>query len=789
MRGIGGGGAMSGLSISHWDDNVWFVGTDMGTLFRSQDGGQVWYPVSHYEARFTSRLNVAGPVGFTSNPDIILFSSCPETLSTYSSCVALRSEDSGLTWSAVRITDGEGLTSDGKPKLDYIPKQWVGSMILNSRYMLVTTIGGGIYRSTDDGETWSKVPIPDSHAEPSVGLYLDESISPAIIYSGTEHGIYLWQDGAEESARQILSVDASTSAKLMSFTGSRSALSGRLTLTYVDSDEAACSGNSDKDCGYVTVYSKIITPEDALLTEYVFITSLHHAYRVVSSPEDAESFYATGARSWPSARGTAVWLSNWNEAELGFERNLVFLQSDVDNSYAKWEKMDYSGVGVDVGYWDSGYYTFAVNAKNSAQAGGSGNFFLHVTRNKGEWWESPFTEHADSCNTDGGRSKGERWRSTGLEMTSVRWLRFNPYNTDMGYASVADIRLLRTLDGGETFLVGGNELPSNINTLYDFAFAGPHTVFAVGGNFHDWPHEWYKNVIRGAGGVFVSFDSGETWRRLGKEASRNCNILFVDTDCNLGDDMVRQTLSITYDNILDNGTLYIGTQSSGVARLKGLESIIHDGSYEELDSLEWEWINEGLGNPSALIIPELKIRGGNLYCLLTNNAPDFTAYDRVGIYKWDGNKWVHHTINVTHPPDVGDQSKLLAYPTSFEIDNNDNMWLVDIETDGNYLASGVWKSIDSGSNWVRLKQFTFAYQVTSIGDRIYVSGGRSISRWGHAGWGDGGMFHSSDGGDTWIKNENIPLLGNGNSVVQDPKDENFVFYTFFGGGLLHGPRP
>ena len=63
VRGVGGGGAMSGLSISPWD-NLWFVGTDMGTLFRSTDAGQLWYPVSHYEAKFVSTKKLVFPSGY-----------------------------------------------------------------------------------------------------------------------------------------------------------------------------------------------------------------------------------------------------------------------------------------------------------------------------------------------------------------------------------------------------------------------------------------------------------------------------------------------------------------------------------------------------------------------------------------------------------------------------------------------------------------------------------------------------------------------------------------------------
>ena len=43
-RGVGGGGATSALSFSPYTD-LWFVGTDMGTLFRSVDRGQSWWPV------------------------------------------------------------------------------------------------------------------------------------------------------------------------------------------------------------------------------------------------------------------------------------------------------------------------------------------------------------------------------------------------------------------------------------------------------------------------------------------------------------------------------------------------------------------------------------------------------------------------------------------------------------------------------------------------------------------------------------------------------------------------
>ena len=60
----------------------------------------------------------------------------------------------------------------------------------------------------------------------------------------------------------------------------------------------------------------------------------------------------------------------------------------------------------------------------------------------------------------------------------------------MAYASVADIRMLRSDDGGNSFEITGGDNTDplfRLNTVYDYDFAGIHTVFAVGGNFHDWP--------------------------------------------------------------------------------------------------------------------------------------------------------------------------------------------------------------------------------------------------------------------------------------------------------------
>lgn len=281
------------------------------------------------------------------------------------------------------------------------------------------------------------------------------------------------------------------------------------------------------------------------------------------------------------------------------------------------------------------------------------------------------------------------------------------------------------------------------------------------------------------------------WHRVGSEESINCDDRFIDVDCSLGDDMRRQILSVFWDESIGGGSLFVGTQSAGVARLQGLNYIMATGTIEQMQDLRWEWINTGLGSETGRIIPEIKKRNGSLYCLLTGNAPYYNNTDDVGIYEFDhlNSSWRHKRGIINRHSSIDESYYLWAYATSFDIDQSRNLWLADIEANGNYLASGIWKSTDDGDTWDRMQQFTFPYHITAVGDRIYASGGRSISHIGNAGWGDGGAFHSDDNGTTWTKNEVLPLLSNLNSVVVDPADGTKVFYTFFGGGLLRGPKP
>ena len=92
QRGVGGGGAMSGFSMSPYSD-LWFVGTDMGHIYRSTDRGVSWRAVDHFQARFSSDLPNASYLGF--NPDVNI------VFHAFEGCTPKRSTDAGLTWNSI----------------------------------------------------------------------------------------------------------------------------------------------------------------------------------------------------------------------------------------------------------------------------------------------------------------------------------------------------------------------------------------------------------------------------------------------------------------------------------------------------------------------------------------------------------------------------------------------------------------------------------------------------------------------------------------------------------------
>lgn len=731
--GVGGGGAMSGVSISPYA-NLWFVGTDMGTLFRSTDFGASWTPVSHFQAVFSSDLTKAQSVGFSSDGVTVFFASGGSN--------PKRSIDGGVTFSSITM----GLLAG-----EFI-KYWTPDSSASSTIYAGTN--KGLLVTNDKGLSWSRM---TSVAEEAIGTFINQSSPTKRIYHSTKTKIYY----SDNYGMSFTPYYAPTGINIRQFAGGAD-ISGT-TLSFGDNDGAnACSwaytylndwgqgsvDNTVNNCGYVWVS----------INGGAFVKKPQSVGDHLKMAEnDSTTIYSTGSTKWLRGYGTKVFVSH--DKGLSFDLKLHQYNFDVI-PYAPWASslLEYSAVALDVGWDDTGYESFAINQRNSKMIAGTGYYFIHSSVNAGENWLSPMTKLSGT----GGLTKGQTWKSRGLEVTTVYKVKFHPTNSSLLYAAMADIGGMVSEDHGNSFRI----TRSQYNSIYDYAF-DPNDdtiVYSAQGSLHDFPNEWHANAVSANGGIFKSLDRGRSWKRLTP----------IDTNYN------RQFLSVGYDAL--HGVIYGGTQESGVVRSTD-------------NGASWEYINAGM--PSGVkIIPQIEVdpNNGNIYALLTGDAPTFSNQSVTGIYLLDiakgATSWRLLRESVVYPSDAGAGSAVWYYPTAFAIDfrNPSVLWLVDYENHGNWLMSGAWKSTDGGGRWTRMKQITHPTDIKIDpidNNKIYVASYYQLD----GQWGSGGQLSSKDGGNTWTKNLTPTMQMNARGVTPDPVDTSKIFYSYFGGGILHGNNP
>ena len=372
-RGIGGGGAMSGFSISPYS-SLWFVGTDMGTLFRSINRGLSWIPVNHFQTTYSSDLDSAVGIGFSPDTDIVFHAPAGRT--------PMRSEDAGVTWSritAFALASGEKI------------KYWrANSYDANYMYAGTTT---GLWQSRDAGVTWAKLSGISGEAR---GTYIDYHTDGHIIYHATPTGIWKSVNQGSSFSRVYL---PSGSTQIRAFTAGRD--ENKITFAFIDNNGAnACSSVAGfandwgatsmnahyAHCGYVWIGNEAMS-----FTR----TNKEGGDYIKMAENNSNIIVVTGSTEWIRQYGTKVWKST----DAGASWTLKLNQYNYDvTPYAPWgqDKLEYSAAALDIGWDDSGYESFDMHLRSPATMGGTGYYFLHTSKNGGDFWNAPFTKYADT---------------------------------------------------------------------------------------------------------------------------------------------------------------------------------------------------------------------------------------------------------------------------------------------------------------------------------------------------------------------------------------------------------
>jgi photosystem II stability/assembly factor-like uncharacterized protein len=127
----------------------------------------------------------------------------------------LKTTNNGTTWSP--LFDKEAVASTGSVAVSQNnPKiVWVGTGEGNSRNS--SSWGNGVYKSTDGGDTWANVGLPDSHDIPKISLDpKDDNVAYASVLGhlwgpNKERGVYKTADGGKTWS-QVLAIDENTGA-------------------------------------------------------------------------------------------------------------------------------------------------------------------------------------------------------------------------------------------------------------------------------------------------------------------------------------------------------------------------------------------------------------------------------------------------------------------------------------------------------------------------------------------------------------------------------------------------
>ena len=362
--------------------------------------------------------------------------------------------------------------------------------------------------------------------------------------------------------------------------------------------------------------------------------------------------------------------------------------------------------------------------------------------------------------TDGGASwwaaysrkmpSGE-WVSTGLDVTNVYDIHFDPFDSNRQFLSYTDIGLFRSEDGGASWQSSTKGVPQEwLNTTYWLAFDPTvrGRIWSVNSYTHDLPRPkmWrHQDIANYKGGVCVSDDGGKTWTRS-----------------NTGMDETAATHILLDPNSPPNARiLYVAGFGRGV--------------YKSTDGGKiWSLKNQGISQRQPFAWRLSLASDGTLYVVLARRSEDGSIGNANDGALYRSNDGAEHWESVPLPKDVNGPNALTIDPKSPQRLYLAT-WARASGTHGD--GGGIYLSEDGGRNWRQIfDRDRHVYDVTIDPDDanvVYASGFES-SAW-----------RSKDRGEHWLR---IPGFNFKWSyrVIPDPVDRNKIYVSTFGGSLWHG---
>lgn len=349
------------------------------------------------------------------------------------------------------------------------------------------------------------------------------------------------------------------------------------------------------------------------------------------------------------------------------------------------------------------------------------------------------------------RVPGAEWTTTGLDVTTNYGIFWDPFNVRRQFIAYTDIGLFRSEDAGRSWMSSTDGVPSAWrNTTYWVAF-DPKVrgrMWSANSGTHDLPRPkmWrHASTDTYKGGVCRSDNGGRTWKKSnqGMPETAVTDILLDPT------------------SPVDARVLYVTAFGRGV--------------YKSVDGGDtWKLKNVGITQREPFAWRLARASDGTLYLVVARRSEDGSIGNSGDGALYKSSDGAETWTRIALPAGVNG-------PNGLAIDPRDPQrlylaaWARDIGVHG--TGGGIYASSNGGKTWKQvLDRDQHIYDVTvdvSNPDKLYAAGFES-SAW-----------RSSDRGEHWtrIAGPNFKWM---HRVVLDPVTAGDVYVTTYGGGVWHG---
>jgi photosystem II stability/assembly factor-like uncharacterized protein len=705
VLGPGGGGAMFNPTISPHDPNTVLVSCDMTGAYITHDGGQSW---RMFNLRGVVRFFVFDPV----DPKVM-----------YAQATGLwRSTDVGETWKLVYPKPATIKTivmradhADEKLIADPDPLGTISALAIDPGNSKVLYAAAGdknhasLFMSRDGGTSWTR---QDELPELPHHIWCDPHSPPdsRSLYIGGPHFV---------SVKTKAGLRNSPVPDSVTFTD--------ISMGFTSSSQPIIYGVSEKGIfvskNGANTWQQSALPGSGAKVRAVATSTQHSEIAYVSY-----SNLSLGWRKWlgvaKTENGGDSWRLVWQESSAA-----------AANVHDAWITERF-GIG-----WGENPLALGVADQDPNLCYGTDFGRTMKTNDGGASWWAAYSRKLPP---------GE-WASTGLDVTNVYAIHFDPFDSRRQFLTYTDIGLFRSEDGGASWQSSTKGVPEEwLNTTYWLAFdpAIRGRVWSVNSYTHDLPRPkmWrHQDIANYKGGVCVSDDGGKTW-----------------TKSNAGMDETAAThILLDPKSPLEGRILYVAGFGRGVFKST-------DGGKS------WSPKNQGITQRQPFAWRLSLASDGTLYVVIARRSEDGSignANDGALYRSKDG---AEHWESVSLPEGVNG-------PNAVSIDPKSSQrlylaaWARAAGTHGD--GGGIYLSDDGGRDWRQIFDGDrHVYDVTidpNDANVLYAAGFES-SAW-----------RSTDRGERWSRIPGFNFKW-AYRVIPDPADRNKVYVSTFGGSLWHG---